>query len=147
MKPVLLPILLVMILAVYVASCNKEDDSLGKKLEGEWKIKSYLYNGTELYNLDSGAFSIAFDYYYANRGTTEWKKIAYPDLLSLIDTSSGNFTINAGQNAIHIKWSNPAFWGGYESATFEVLHLSEDTLMFDEEIPGVVHRNITAVRY
>lgn len=35
-------------LFLYLASCAKEDNSLGKQLEGSWLVRSYLYNDEEL---------------------------------------------------------------------------------------------------
>jgi hypothetical protein len=131
-------------ICLFVAfSCKKEPPTLGEQLEGDWLVRSFLYNEQE-YLLEDDSFTIIFRDYKNGKGETYWFRRTF--LISLIDSSGGVYSINTQENGMSIKWSNIQFWGTYPDANFQISRFSNDTLVLDEEVPGVKHYNITAVR-
>ncbi len=134
-----------MALLLSLSFCSKEDTSLGEQLQGSWLVQSYKYDGEEILE-PKDSFSIDFNSFRKGKGKTNWYRSTFI-VIAPYDTSGGAYSIITEQsiNTIHIEWSNPAFWGGFEEANFNILQFTRDTLVLDEEKPGA--HFIMAIRH
>ena len=96
-----LSLLMITLVALTFSACKKDDDpTLQERMVGSWDVTSYTEDGVELVGSFIQAFTMRYDEYQGNEGSTRWTLTYFDGSTEIVN---GFYTVNEENETLRVE--------------------------------------------